>query len=504
MNLYLKTRRLTNSQIAEILILAAAFGILSYISISGYLLFHSLAEVFSIIIGFTIFIIAWNTKNIIKNNYLLFIGISYLFISFLDLLHTFSFKGTGIIAVSGANVPTQYWISARYLESFSLLIATQFINRRLNLILLSILYLVITIFIVLSISYFKFFPVSYIEGYGLTLFKKVSEYIIIVILIGTILILYRNKLNFDHTVFIFIILSLIATSLSEFSFTLYFDVTGIFNALGHFLKILSFYFIYKALIEIGLSRPYDFLFRRLNKRKNLLIEQTKNLKILNRDLDAFSYTLSHDLRKQLRIIDGYETILSQDYGHLLDDKGMEYLKNIKTSVYNSSKLINSVLKLYQISKNSLSFEEVNLSELALELIEQQKKAYPDVKIECNVQDNMILLTDRDLLKIMLENLLENAGKFIRESVDPKIEIGRYIETGKTIYFIRDNGMGMEISPFKNPKKNFLMLRSRKILRKYESFGIGLSTVKKVIRILNGDIWVDSELGKGTTFYFTFH
>lgn len=234
-------------------------------SLYNYLLFHNLAEIFSIVIAFGIFTIAWNSRPFLDNNYLLFIGIAYLFVGGLDLLHTFSYKGMAIFGGFGSNLPTQLWIAARYMESLSLLIAPLFFHRRLKTNLVFLGYSAAVALILLSIFFWKIFPVCFVEGAGLTPFKKISEYIISLILLVSIGFLLKNRKEFDRKVLQWVIWSIIVTIASELAFTFYVDVYGLSNLIGHYFKILSFYLIYKAIIETGLTKPYDLLFRNLKQ-----------------------------------------------------------------------------------------------------------------------------------------------------------------------------------------------------------------------------------------------
>ena len=234
-------------------------------SLYNYLLFHNLAEIFSIVIAFGIFTIAWNSRPFLDNNYLLFIGIAYLFVGGLDLLHAFSYKGMVIFGGLGSNLPTQLWIAARYMESLSLLIAPLFFHRRLKTNLVFLGYSAAVALILLSIFFWRVFPVCFVEGAGLTPFKKVSEYIISLILLGSIGFLLKNRKEFDRKVLQWVIWSIIVTIASELAFTFYVDVYGLSNLIGHYFKILSFYLIYKAIIETGLTKPYNLLFRNVKQ-----------------------------------------------------------------------------------------------------------------------------------------------------------------------------------------------------------------------------------------------
>ena len=151
-------------------------------SVYNYLLFHSIVEIFSIIVACGIFMLAWNSRRFHENNYLLFLGIAYLFIAGIDSLHTFSYKGMGIFKGYGTDLPTQFWIAARYMESLSLLMAPLFFRRKLETNTVFIIYASIFFLIIGSIFFWNIFPTCFVEGTGLTPFKKVSECIISLIL----------------------------------------------------------------------------------------------------------------------------------------------------------------------------------------------------------------------------------------------------------------------------------------------------------------------------------
>jgi PAS domain S-box-containing protein len=237
-------------------------------SLYNYLLFHILAELFSIVVACGIFLLAWNSQRFLDNTYLLFIGVAYLFIGATDLVHTLSYKGMGVFQGLDANLPTQLWIAGRYVQSLSFLAGFFFLNRRPNTRLVFSGYTLATSLLFLSIFYWNIFPTCFVEGKGLTPFKIISEYLICLFLIASILILFKNRQKFDRAVLQWLILSLLATVGSELFFTFYISVYGLSNLGGHLLKILSFYFVYKAIIETGLAKPYTLLFRNLREERD--------------------------------------------------------------------------------------------------------------------------------------------------------------------------------------------------------------------------------------------
>jgi PAS domain S-box-containing protein len=238
----------------------------------SYLLFHNVAEIFSIIVACGIFMFAWNSRRFLDNDYLLFLGIAYIFISGLDLLHTLAYKGMNIFQGYETNLPTQLWIIARYLESISLLIAPLFIYRKLTIHFVLIGYATAITLLLGSIFYWNIFPTCFVEGVGLTQFKKISEYIISVILLGSAGILLINRKKLERDVLQLLVASIILTIASEIAFTFYKHAYGFFNLVGHYFKILSFYLIYKAVIQTGLARPYALLFRNLKQSEEAIRE----------------------------------------------------------------------------------------------------------------------------------------------------------------------------------------------------------------------------------------
>lgn len=250
---------------AVALLLLAAFGAVGRYN---YLLFHSIAELFSIIIAFGIFMVAWNARRYIENQYLLFVGIAYLFVGILDIAHTVTYKGMSVFTGYDANTPTQLWIAARYMESLTLLIAPLTFRRQIKTNFFVLGYSAVALLLLLSILHWGVFPDCFSENAGgLSPFKKASEYIISAILLASGLLLLRHRSRFDGTVLLWILLSIMMKIFSELAFSTYTDVYDNANLIGHYFKIVSFFLIYKAIVETGLTKPYDLLFRDLRQNR---------------------------------------------------------------------------------------------------------------------------------------------------------------------------------------------------------------------------------------------
>lgn len=277
---YSQPHKLSSSM--HYLLWPAAIIALYLISQRNYLLFHGLIELFSITVGGALFTIAWLSRQYIKNRYLLFLGIAYLFISMLDLLHMLSY--TGMPFFPDYNYYTnQMWIGARLLESLSLLLAFFFLNekRKIRVWHITFAYLAVSTFLVLSIFHWKNFPICFIEGQGLTPFKKISEYAICLLLAASIVLLVRFRPCFDKDIFRLMLLSLLFTILSELAFTFYISNFSFSNLVGHYFKLFSFWCIYLALIQNGIAKPYDLIFRDLEKKNRELQEALAQVKTLS-------------------------------------------------------------------------------------------------------------------------------------------------------------------------------------------------------------------------------
>jgi len=288
---------LKNDLIQKDLIQRALFGIgilaaLYMVSRHNYLVFHTLAEFFSIAVAWSLFLIFWNTREVIENKPLILLGVSYLFVGSIDLMHTLSYKGMGVLGPeTGANPATQLWIFARYLESLTLFVFASMRIKEVNAGRAILFFSAVVLLGLLSIFYWETFPLCYVDGIGLTKFKIFSEYLICGILILALLLLKTNKAFLDEAVYRNMVAAIILTISAELAFTFYVSVYGLSNLLGHFFKIASFYFVYRALVRSGLSRPYATLFRNIEMEKEALrISEKKHREILKTAIDGFWLT----------------------------------------------------------------------------------------------------------------------------------------------------------------------------------------------------------------------
>jgi signal transduction histidine kinase len=698
-------------------------------SMYNYLLFHSFVETFSAVVLLVVFAIAWNTRHIQDNHYLLFIGIASLFAGFLGLLHTFAYKGMGVIPSHDSNLPTQLWLAFRYLFAVSLLLAPLFINRKTNPEKTFLIYFVVTIAVCVLI-FTSHFPDCFTDETGLTQFKIWSEYVISVMFIGALVLFYYHRRAFDKRVLVFMSLSLVTSVLSELSFTRYVDAFGPANMVGHFFEITSFYCIYRAIIVTGVVQPSNLLFNKLknseeaikksheeleyriqerteelsrsnnelmrqievrkraetglsritrlysvlskvneaivriddpqklyervcaiavedglfkmawiglkepetlrvrpvacygdvcgylneiniyaadlpegrgptgraifqgkysisgnieddptmlpwrdkalqhgfrssaafpfftnfgiagaltiysgvpefftneeirllmsltdniafaldsisNEQKKMQAEEslrkingelemrvtarTAELAAANKELEAFAYSVSHDLRAPLRTIDGFTRAIEEEQSDKLDAIGKDYFHRIRDAAERMGQLIDALLGLSRLSRKELKRATVDLSALAVVIADELKKSDPDRRVIFTIQESLKAEGDPIMLRLVIENLFDNAWKFTSKQEAAQIEFGMSMNGGVRTYFVKDNGAGFDMA---YSRKLFTVFQRLHTVSEFPGIGIGLATVQRIILRHGGRIWAEGLPNKGAVFFFT--
>ncbi|MDA8140869.1 MAG: ATP-binding protein [Desulfobacteraceae bacterium] len=255
--------RLPNISGRSLVVAGISIIVLSSIELYSFLLFHVLIEIFSVIVAFAIFMFAWNTRVHLQKGSLTLLGAAFMIIGAVDLLHTLSYKGMGVFQTHGADTATQLWIVARYIEAVTLAAAPFFAERMISIERAFAVYAALFILMLVTVFFWPVFPKCFVDGVGLTPFKKISEYIIAAILLAALVILKRHRPHFDENVYKLLAAAIICTIVSEVMFTFYISVYGISNLAGHVFKLISFWLIYKAILETGLQQPFTFLFREL-------------------------------------------------------------------------------------------------------------------------------------------------------------------------------------------------------------------------------------------------
>ena len=276
-------RRKTTAWIFQAVVGALLMAGLFAVSRHNYLLFHSLMELIGIAVAWSVFLLVWNSRKFMGNDALVVLGIAYLFVGLLDLVHTLSYRGMGVFSDSqSANVATQLWIAARSLEGVGLLAFSLFLGRRLPVRSVFWACAGVTALLLGAIFAWRLFPVCYVEGQGLTDFKRFGEYAVCLVLACTVVLVIRRRNVLPAVVFRLILSSVLLTIAAEIAFTLYVGVYDLSNLLGHYFKLVSFFLVYMALIRTGLTRPYAMLFHELEREKTALANKERQTRLLNR------------------------------------------------------------------------------------------------------------------------------------------------------------------------------------------------------------------------------
>ncbi|MBB3065365.1 sensor histidine kinase [Limibacillus halophilus] len=239
--------------------------------------------------------------------------------------------------------------------------------------------------------------------------------------------------------------------------------------------------------------------REINNLNNRLERDNNELLALNKEMEAFSYSVSHDLRAPLRAIDGFSQALLEDCADVLTENGKSHLERVRQAAQRMGYLIDDLLKLSRVTRSELQIGTVNLSLVAQGVVDGllESGARPDVNV--TIAPDLIARGDARLLGIALENLIGNAWKFTGDRPSARIEFGQRITNGKSAFFVRDNGVGFDMAYADQLFRAFQRLHDA---REFPGTGIGLATVQRIIRKHGGDVWAESETGKGAAFYFT--
>ena len=233
--------------------------------------------------------------------------------------------------------------------------------------------------------------------------------------------------------------------------------------------------------------------------EEMVSERTRELELANRELEAFAYSVSHDLRAPLRAIDGFSQILQEDYASSLDESANSCLDRVRAASQRMGGLIDDILKLSRVSRVSMEQKRVNLSHIAQSVVDRLKEMEPERHVEIRIEPDVQVSGDATLLEVVLENLIGNAWKYSARKERALIEFGVSMESGKPVFYVRDNGAGFDMAYVEKLFGIFQRLHS---VEEFEGTGVGLATVQRIVQRHHGCVWAEGMPEKGASFYFT--
>lgn len=452
----------------------------------NYLFFHLLIELFSMLVAIGIFIVAWNTRKVQSNKFVLFVAVGFFYVGLIDFFHTLTYKGMGVFpSIVGANVPTQLWIVGRFMLAVTIVLAPTYFRRQLKVAPAMVLYAAITGGILFSIFYLGIFPQAYIDGSGLTGFKIVSEYVISGLFLLGIIRLWRHKDRFGQDVFWLFLGSWGLSVFTELIFTFYVGVFDFFNFLGHLAKLMAYFLVYKAVVEVGIRKPFSLIFRDMKR-----LEQRKN---------EFIGLAAHEMKTPLTVIKLYAQILERIHIQERDQRSRAYAQKIIFQSDFLTGLVNELLDLNQmeVGKFQYRMEVIDLSRLVKRLAADLQLTTSAHTLVVKVDLKVVVSGDEERLTQVIINLIANAIKYSPHGGEIIISLSKRKKWAA--FSVQDFGIG--ISP-----KNIRLLFSRFYRTKRgkaqaKGLGLGLYLAKQIIQKHRGKIWLKSTLNKGTTVFF---
>lgn len=237
----------------------------------------------------------------------------------------------------------------------------------------------------------------------------------------------------------------------------------------------------------------------VQKLNDDLKQRAAQLEAANKELEAFSYSVSHDLRAPLRSIDGFSNVLLEDYAEQLPNEGKNYLERVRAAAKRMAVLIDDLLNLSRVTRTPLQPRFINLSRIAEDVVQALQENQPEREVTFVLAPDLMVEGDPNLLHIVLENLLGNAWKFTSKQPEPRIEFGQKTHVKERTFYVRDNGVGFDMA---YADKLFGVFQRLHSITEFPGTGVGLATVQRIIAIHGGRIWAESAEGEGATFYFT--
>jgi signal transduction histidine kinase len=494
------SRRMTPKHLLWAAIGASVAFALYMSSRYNYLLFHGIAEVFSIVISASVFMISWNSRGYPEARPFVILGIGFLFVAYLDLFHVLSYQGTNVFTPNN-DYATKFWVAARGLQALTVLAFSVLLRLKRSAppSLLFPVFAAATAALQLSILVWNVFPLCFDETTGLTPFKKASEYAISAVLAISIFLLRGDKSSMSGRARKLLTLSFALTILSELSFTLYTDVYGALNLVGHFLKIGAFLLAYQALISLEVRKRIATI-EELERAKKALEKSERELLAANASKDKFFSIVAHDLRNPIGGLMTLSELLYKRFDRLAPARVKELVRLMYEGTMQGGELLETLLQWAraQTGRMEISPRALELADLCRDcasFVSSQSEC-KGIAIVQEVEGDARVFADENMMRTVVMNLLSNAVKFTPRG--GKITVRSQTDGGWVRLFVEDTGVGMS----REERENLFRIDvhfTRKGTEDEHGNGLGLILCKEFVQLNHGTIEARGRPGGGSSF-----
>ncbi len=481
-----------------VVVIALAMLGLYFVSQRDYLLFHSIAEQVGIVVAVGVLLAARYSFVKEESGYPEFLGIALCSVAIILFVHVLAYKGMGVFPGDGANLPTQLWIISRYILAASLLAAPFFTRRRSPTVAVATAYVVITTIALASVFWWRVFPDAYVDGIGLTGFKIVSEYVCVAILCLAALHTYRERAAIDLRALRLLLAAIGMFATSSLAFTLYTDVYGVSNAVGHYFQIAAFAAVFLAVVQVGITWPVASLYRELQEQEDGLRRTNRDLIAVSHSKDMFLTNMTHELRTPLNSIIGFTELLLKGLPGELNAEQRRQLQMVDKAGHHLLSLVDDILDLGRMSAESreVDLSDVDLNDTLEQVVALMRPAAQEkgLTLELVVDAGIPTMhTDSRALQQVVLNLLSNAIKFTDEGA---VEATAGLRGDWVVIAVKDTGCGIPSEDLPTLFDDFV--RAEQAADK-EGTGLGLAVSSRLARLLGGGIDVVSKVGSGSMF-----
>jgi signal transduction histidine kinase len=469
---------------------------------SSYLVFHNVAEFFSIMVSLSLFSIGWYTYDQSKDRHALFLGTAFLAVGLIDFMHTMSNAAMPDFVTQNSTLKsTQFWIAARLLDASALMVSafiypeTQ--RRWLSKNFLITASLCITGLLFIGVTFFPaHLPSTFVPGVGLTPFKRYAELTVVLMLIVAAAAYWRRMSRTGDRLIIYYLTAFIICIFSELVFASYKTGFDTYNVLGHIYKIMAYYLIYRGIFVTSVNKPYI----RLSEAHAKLSVYAERLERANRDLLDFSFVTAHDFQEPLRKIHTFGGRLLSKFRDSIGEDGQDCVMRMVRSADRMSALFKSLLAYSHVASRTNPFRPVDLRKAARDAVNECKMMIEKAGGRVEIGELPIVEGDAEQIGQLFQNLISNSIRYCSDREKPVVKIyGRTAEPKWYIY-VEDNGIGFEDIYLDRIFRPFQRLHGQ---HEYEGTGMGLALCRKIVEQHGGGITARSVPGKGSTFIVDF-